>query len=161
MLKLGIKWFKKYVWKHSHIEISLSVNGYALFVRKGFRFNKSHFSCLLEKIIWYYIYLFVCESAYLLVFLKTLICNVLFKACNHEIILMHTIYSWDRVFCKIGYFQNWVFCRPTYMCLEKLWDKSNNKKWINATNDVSNLLQRKQWVQQIILTIEQKYKILK
>ena len=79
MLKLGIKWFKKYVLK-PHIEITLSVNGYALFVsvflnlflneireqekttskcqifwnlRKGFRLKKSQFSYLLEKISWY------------------------------------------------------------------------------------------------------------
>ena len=46
------------------------------------------------------------------------------------------------------------------MCLEKLWHKSNNKKWINDVNDVSNF-QRKQRVQQSKLTIQQKHKILK
>ena len=32
--------------------------------------KKCQFSYLLEKKIWYYIYLFVCENAYLLVFRK-------------------------------------------------------------------------------------------
>ena len=46
------------------------------------------------------------------------------------------------------------------MCLGKLWHKSNNKEWIIDVNDMSNF-QRKQGVQQIKLTIEQKRKILK
>ena len=55
-------------------------------------------------------------------------------------IFHHKIGDFKSLACvdKIVTFRKWVFCRPTYICLEKLWHKSNNKKWINATNDVSN-----------------------
>ena len=43
----------------------------------------------------------------------------------------------------IATFQKYAFGRSAYMCLEKLWHKSNNKKWINDVNDVS-IFQRKQ-----------------
>ena len=52
-MKLGIKWFKKNVWKPSHIEITLSVNGWMKSGSKKKRLLSVKFSEIWEMVfVW-------------------------------------------------------------------------------------------------------------